>query len=465
MSIILLVFVIMSSQLIAAADLQSVSDDEKTNLYNILDSYYMAFIEQNMDAYLSTQFLAHLSDEDLTNKKALIKQMWSELSTSYALNDQDSCEFSVDDSIALVTFDLSANIEDLADNSVKSYDQSMTATFFKTKNGWKIFNIVPTSVFEFNAVVDLLPEPKVSPVDTNKDDLDFLKNFKPDDISCDEQGRCSKRGPSLIQPKKVVCNFDIDSFKDEKGYSLVDIPAAKTLIGNDKLIKITLDDSYIFYYHFADGFLKPVSASEDVDFSVTTDSCTLQRIDEGSNPQVEYDDGNIKIKGEKFGSKIKSGIAKLIFDIYSWFAPSTPFELWIEAETGTLNQEYKYSFIGPTSRGPGELYLGAKDSFARYEFESDYEGTVNLYLRINDDGLHPSGSRNAILTLNDDSVLKYNQVSKNTQTSDSAWAWEYVGTVTLKKGKNTLVISKPEQTSAAFVLDKFVFSEEKLSFT
>ena len=458
--IILLLTLVISSAVVFAADLEFISDDDKTNFYNILDSYYLSFAEENMDSYLSTQFLSHLSDEELSAKKELIKSMWSEFSSGYALDDLDSWEFVVDDNIAIVKFDLFANIMDVNYETVKSYDKSMTATFFLTSDGWKIFNIVPTSVFEFNAVVDLLPQEDSFDndsvtVEEDNSNIDFTPSNDP---SCDEFGNCFKRGPSLFIPP-VVCDLDVSSFKDDEGFSLEDVAGVKTILGNNKVIKVSIDgDSYEFYYLFKDNILTPVSATTDVDFLVTTDSCTLQRIDEGSDPQQEYLDGNIKVKGKKFGSKISTGIAKFIFEIYSWFVPSEPFTLWVEAETGTLSDAGKYSFIGPTSRGPGELYLGTKGSFATYEFESDFEGDVYLSLMITDDGLHSDGSRNAVFNLNGDS-LTYHSISRDTSSEDSVWDWVDLGKVHLKSGLNTLIVSKPEQTSAAFIMDKFVLSE------
>jgi len=460
--LILLLTLVFSSTVVFAADLEFISDADKTNFYNVLDSYYLSFSEENMDSYLSTQFISHLSDEELSAKKELIKSMWSEFSSGYSLDDLDSWEFIVEDNIAIVKFGLFANIMDSNYETVKSYDQSMTATFFLTNDGWKIFNIVPTSVFEFNAVVDLISN---DDSDSEVDDINSLNNGSTIDYtpsrgpSCDEFGNCFKRGPSLfIHP--VVCDLDISSFKDEDGFSLEDISGVNKLLGNNKIIKVSIDgDSYEFYYLFKDNVLTPVSATPDIDYLVTTDSCTLQRISDGSNPMDEYDRGKIKLSGASFRSKLVTSFVKIMIEVYSWFVPDEPFTLWIEAETGTLSDAGKYSFIGPTSRGPGELYLGTKGSFATYEFESDFEGDVHLSLMITDDGLHSDGSRDAVFNLNGNS-LRYTSVSQNTSSGDSVWKWVDLGIVHLNKGLNTLIVSKPEQTSAAFILDKFVFSEE-----
>jgi len=414
-----------------------------------------------MDSYLATQFLAHLTEDEFVAKKELLKSMWEQFSSDYSLSDVDSWNVVVNDSVSIVEFDLSASIKDASGAVVKEYTQGMTATCFLTPNGWKIYNIVPTSVFEFNSVIDLLPDDSKGENVSDDKLPDFKAHKQPQrDVSCDEDGNCFKRAPSF-RSSRISCSFDVDSFKDEKGYSLDDVSFAKTLIGNHKVIKLVIDDSYKFYYQLDDGFLKPVSAVDDVDYLITVDSCTLKRIAEGSDPQKEYDNGKIKISGQSFVSKVKSSIAKMIFEIYSWFLPKEPFELFIEAETGVLNNPGKYSFIGSSSRGPGELYLGTKDSFAEYDFKSDFEGDAYLSIRVNDDGLHKDYSRDALFTING-KKYPYHAKSMNTQKDGSSWAWVSLGKVHIVSGENKMVVSKPEQTSAAFIMDSFVISEKKI---
>ncbi len=467
LSSLFVVLFIFATLFATASSAAAQATDDETAMYNTVDAYYEYFGEQNMDAYLGTQFLSHLSKEELSEKKKLIEEMWSQFNSGYSLSDKEDWDFSINDDLAIVSFKLSADIMDKNYNPIKSYEQPMTAVLFKTKTGdWKIFNMVPTAVFNFNLVADVLPKEDEEQPPANEETNTTINYTPSNGPSCDAQGNCAKYGPSLHRPQetKPRCDFDLNMFKKSEGYSLEDVPGVKTLIGNDKIIKFVIDDSSIFYYHFLDGKVQPITASPKIDFLVTTDSCTLQRIDEGADPQEEYRSGNIHVKGQSFGSKISAGIGKLIFTIYSWFSPKQPFELWVEAETGELHNAGKYSFEGPTSRGPGELYLGTKDSFANYTLSSDYEGPVHLYLSISDDGLHSNGTRDAVFILNGDEKLRYNHVSRNTETEGSYWTWVDLGTVHLKKGKNTLVIQKPEQTSAAFILDKFVFSENEKSF-
>ena len=115
--------------------------------------------------------------------------------------------------------------------------------------------------------------------------------------------------------------------------------------------------------------------------------------------------------------------------------------------------------MGKSSRGE-EAYLGDGGSSVTYNFNSDYSGNMNLYIALNDDGIHPDGARNAIITVNG-KEFKYEHVSENTLTEDSAWKWYYIGEVPIKES-NVISFEKEKTTSAAFIMDKFKLVKGKV---
>ena len=443
-----------------------VTEKEKTDFYNLIDSYYFSFLNKEMDSYLNTQFLNHLSDKELDAKKSLINQMWDKYNSGYSLSDLEDWKFTLNDGLAIVNYKLNGNLFDINGNELDSYNGlEMTALLFQTKDKWKIFNIVPTSVFDFNTVIDLLNNETINNESENTTFNETEKiNSTKNETSKDKFKRAIGFVKTKVNDKKIpICKIDFDEFKKTKSYSLKDISGIDKLIGNDKIIHVKIGEVYELYYNFLDGNLNSISATSDVDFTVTTDTCTLQRINEGSDPMVEYENGKIKLKGEKFTSKFKTVITKIIFEVYSWFVPKSSFEKWIEAETAVLKNKGKYTFEGPTSRGPGELYLGDKGAVAEYEFESNFEGKAYLYISVNDDKKHRNGARSVIFTVNGEKI-NYDHISENTITGTNYWKWKYLGVVNLVEGKNEIEILKPQQTSAAFIMDKFLISEKEKTF-
>ena len=441
-SLMILSLILMFSTLILAKEIELASPEQKNELYNSIDNYYLTFGAENMDDYLNTQYLNHLDSEELSAKKDLIQEMWDEYASGYSLSDRDNCVYFIDDSIAFVEYTLSTYLLDDDYNELNSFDMQMTAILFNIDNDWKIFNTIPTSVFEFNTVVDLF-----SDKDDLRDDDSISENF-------------SKIAVDILRtPETVICDIDINlSFSE--AYSLEDLSSVDLLIGNDKFIKVIIGDDIETYYHYMDNHITSVPFPDDIDFTVTMDSCTLQRLTQGASPQVEYEEGNIKFKGEGLGSSLKVVLGKVIFKIYSWFSDTPTFELWIEAETGELKSTGKYSFIGPTSRGPGELYLGDKNSFAKYKFNLEENKMIYLYARVNDDGLHKDGSRSVKFDIDGLSV-DYEHKSRNYVINGDFWGWVYIGEFDLSSGEHTLTVNKSIQTSAAFIVDKFAFFDEK----
>jgi len=127
----------------------------------------------------------------------------------------------------------------------------------------------------------------------------------------------------------------------------------------------------------------------------------------------------------------------------------------IEAESGQLKSAGKYSHIAESNRGgekETESYLGDGGAYMEYNIDVAVSGEYTMYLRINDDAKHSSGTRNATIIVNNTSI-KYKHNSHNT----NGWEWIKLGKVQLNKGINHIIIKKDKTTSAAFIIDKFKF--------
>lgn len=107
-----------------------------------------------------------------------------------------------------------------------------------------------------------------------------------------------------------------------------------------------------------------------------------------------------------------------------------------------------------------ELYLGDGGALARYGFESEYEGTMHLYVSLSDDGLHADNSRSAKIVVNQISH-NYDHISMSTLSDDSYWDWYYIDEVFITYD-NLVTFEKVRTTQAAFVMDKFKLSKNKM---
>ena len=85
--------------------------------------------------------------------------------------------------------------------------------------------------------------------------------------------------------------------------------------------------------------------------------------------------------------------------------------------------------------------------------DTDTPGVYELWVKINDDGLHLDGARDAKITINTSQVSQYNHISQEID----GWKWVKISTFTLMDGVNTAVFEKIEDTTAAFVMDEFKF--------
>jgi len=414
--------------------------DEKEITETILEYNYY-FAQEEMDGYLDTIVTAHLSPAQLAARKAHIQQLWDTLDTvSFAADPP--YEISVDEGVAIATYTLKTTISDGKEQF--SYEQRLSAMLFQDDTQWRIFIVLPEKQLQQNLALLAL------------EDADYLTKTVGDEPQDGLEDEPETPTNETVEPS---CAPDLTAFKNPT-IDLTKIPAASSLVGDEKTIAFTVDEQ-TFYYLVKEKRLTATEQEADPDYVVTTDGCTIERIKAGADPIAEYDAGNIKVEGGSFTDSMKLGVGKIVFWFYRVFT-STPNQIWVEAENGILQNAGQYSFIGATSRGPGELYLGTGGSSATYIIEAPNEGIYYLYVRVSDDGVHANGARNAIFTING-VELPYTHISKNYVVDGKFWGWEAVGTAQLKKGINTVIVKKPQQTSAAFTMDKFVFSEKEFT--
>ena len=379
-------------------------------------AYYDTFVNEDMDGYLAVSYLEHYSQEALQDKKEYLSALFDLYDTThYELSELSVLE---EGSYAYAEYLLTSTIVGNGEEFTSTEQMSMTLLYL---DGWKVFQVTPTKVLLQN-----MQEEEEEPL--------FEETY-------------------TEEPKRI-CLYETKDFEDVNDFSLVEYGALGSVIGNDKVLKVEINNDE-YYYHFLNDVINSISKTEEIDYVATLDGCTLQRIISGSDPMAEYNEGNIELKGMGVTEKIKTGLGKIISRIVGWFSP-TPYELRVEAETGELGLAGRYTFIGPTSRGPGELYLGNGNAFATYWIDFDYEGILHLYARVADDAKHANGARNAVMSMNGEELM-YKHVSANYQP----WGWEYVGEVFVVKGMNQFIVTKEKTTSAAFVADSFGFFEEK----
>jgi hypothetical protein len=135
------------------------------------------------------------------------------------------------------------------------------------------------------------------------------------------------------------------------------------------------------------------------------------------------------------------------------------YSILVEAETGTLKADAStLSYIGESARG-GEAYLAGKGESAMYTFTAEKGGMYQLWGRLSDDALHQEGARNVTVVVNGGETIGFKHPTKDTK----GWEWISIGNLSLNKGSNSIVFTKDESTTAAFVMDAFKFTPILLS--
>lgn len=439
MIIFIFTFILLINMSLAYA---SAEDDVKLAVEN----YYFAFISENMDSYLDTQIIEHLDEQTLEERKNIINSMWLSFDTSFRADEFTS--ITIDDEVAIASYILGSTITETETGEQFSYELEFTALLFLTENGWKVFRAMPSVQFNLDTMFDMLEEQEAV--------TEIYSKGQTEETLEDE---LIKEEIISQMDTKIKCEPTFEKIKD-LDVQMPDITGIGMILSEGDTLKIIIDDD-LFYVKVEQGKIKSVAKQEKFQYTATLDSCTYERIIMTDDFKTEYDKGNIKIKSESFDVGLILG--KIVLGIYNFFS-SSPETIWVEAESGILQSTPGYSFIGATSRGPGELYLAEKDATATYTFNSDNSGQYYLYVRVSDDALHKDGARSVIFTLNQKDYF-YNHKSVNYIAPNKFWGWEQIGLVDLVKGENVVVIAKPERTSAAFVMDKFVLSQESVDLS
>lgn len=126
--------------------------------------------------------------------------------------------------------------------------------------------------------------------------------------------------------------------------------------------------------------------------------------------------------------------------------------IYVEAGEGTLTGGGAFSYIQESARGL-EAYLAEKGASATYIVNSDKAGDYTLWVKLSDDGVHSSNTRDATVVVNGSKTLLYQHFSEDTK----GWKWYEVGYAGLNEGENSVVFTKNEDTSGAYVMDEFKF--------
>ncbi len=119
------------------------------------------------------------------------------------------------------------------------------------------------------------------------------------------------------------CAYSENLLQNMNGANVSESGPAKTLFGKSAGIKLSVTDEQKDYYFQITDYVVAYKGNESIDnvgFTVTTDSCTLQRIDQGGDVMKEYQDGNIKVKAVGFGKKTKLLFGRIGFWFYSIFS-------------------------------------------------------------------------------------------------------------------------------------------------
>jgi hypothetical protein len=130
------------------------------------------------------------------------------------------------------------------------------------------------------------------------------------------------------------------------------------------------------------------------------------------------------------------------------------------AEVGVLSMTAQWTYMAQSSSRPGArggfVYLGNGRASVAYQVNVPSGGPYVLWIRFDDDGLHPANARGVEIWVN--GVQQSAYLNPSVQTN--GWINIRVGTLNLQAGTNSIIFTKIGQTSAAFVMDEFVVSSD-----
>jgi hypothetical protein len=118
-----------------------------------------------------------------------------------------------------------------------------------------------------------------------------------------------------------ACPFNQTILEDTDGLVLSEVaPGAKTIIGNNKFLKMELNGTH--YFGVKNGIVSYFDDDEPdkLDYLITTDACTVNDIKDGTIHAVDaYNEGKVKLQGLTFGSKTKVFLGSMLLKIVGLF--------------------------------------------------------------------------------------------------------------------------------------------------
>ncbi|MDO8627971.1 MAG: hypothetical protein Q7K42_05890 [Candidatus Diapherotrites archaeon] len=132
----------------------SMTSADALEVQNLLNNYYLEFKAENLDAYLATQYLGDLNQEEQDAKLQNVQKLFETFDTlSYNL---DYKKITIEENYALLGYVISTTIS----NGQKNFDYTlpMYAILVKAEKSseWKVYQVVPATVFESNMFVSKL---------------------------------------------------------------------------------------------------------------------------------------------------------------------------------------------------------------------------------------------------------------------------------------------------------------------
>ncbi len=139
----IMTFMIMISLIVLPV--QAISKQE---ILKVVESYYSTFAAEDMQAYIDTQFTWHLSEQEYKEKVYAIQNIWDSIDVlSY---DIDRFEISgLEGDTAIVTYVLSTKIGEVKEvPETYEFTKSFTAILTTADDRWKVFQVMPTELFD-----------------------------------------------------------------------------------------------------------------------------------------------------------------------------------------------------------------------------------------------------------------------------------------------------------------------------
>jgi len=262
----------------------------------VINSYYKTFQSEDLNKYLSTQYLDNLNQSELEQKESFIKKL-------FEIYDVDSFRISnlttikVSDDVYLLEYNLNSTVS--SNKKKKSYSLNYIAIIYKNK----IYSVTPKALFDFNS-----------------DALIKLYNLEGNDLLT-----LNNINQSLNEDENKTCKINqviLDNIGN-LNLNLSDYPLVKKIIGTNKYIKLQIagvNKSYFFQISNIKILSLPKSEAIKLDYIIKVDSCTINNIVSYNSLIEEYKKGKIEIKGGNTISKLKVLFGKFLFKIYSLFS-------------------------------------------------------------------------------------------------------------------------------------------------